>query len=69
MFQLHNPLYSVMLNYDSIKFIPANSAGTRWRLQITKGGQQSCFMWSLSKQTAQPFEGCWMTDNVLLVRE
>lgn len=66
---MHNPLYGVMLNYDSIQFIPANVQGTKWRLLITKQGEGSTFMWSLSLQTAAPYAGCWMTDNVLLVRD
>lgn len=58
-----------MINYDSIKFIPANPTGTKWRLAITKAGVTSVFLWSLSKQVVAPYQGCWMTDNVLLVQE
>lgn len=56
-----NPHYSVLLNHKSSKFIPLRADGSVWQISIVdKDGNNSTFVWQLSKQTQGPFKDCWM---------
>ncbi len=50
---VHNPLYEVLLNHKSSKFIPLNAQGNLWQIKIVDANDNQCvFQWLLTKQTA-----------------
>lgn len=55
-----------LLNHKTSRFIPIATQGDRWQIIITDQDDNECsFIWCLSKQTAPPFENCWMVDAVI----
>ena len=65
-----NPLYSVMLDFDSFETAPIERNGERVQQRVTlihKQGRRAIFMWTLSKQKEAPYVNCWMTDGVIRV--
>ena len=65
-----NPLYSVMLDFESFETAPMERDGEMVQQRVTllhKDGRRAIFMWVLSKQKEAPYVDCWMTDTVIRV--
>jgi len=64
------PGYDALLNHRQTSLSPTTEKGGQARIKvhlIDAKGQESAFVWILSKQSASPYEGCWMTDSVFRV--
>ena len=64
------PLYNVMLDFDSFETAPIERDGENVQQRVTlihKHGRYAIFVWVLSKQTQAPYVNCWMTDAVFRV--
>jgi hypothetical protein len=67
---LKNGAYKPMLNHRSAEVGPATIKGSEADLKVTivdSEGQQTIYMFVLSRQADGPFRGCWMTDGVIKV--
>jgi hypothetical protein len=64
-----NPLYNAMIGFQradlSTTLILGDHAQVRVEL-VDARGRRFRYVWSLSRQTEHPYEGCWMTDGVML---
>jgi hypothetical protein len=65
---IEGPLYSPMIGSLTIYYYPVeireHLAFQRVKL-FGKGGEEVIYVFYLSKQTASPYENCWMTDAVI----
>ena len=65
-----DPLYSVMLDFESYETAPIERDGERVQQRVTlihKHDRRAIFVWILSKQKQAPYVNCWMTDAVIRV--
>lgn len=64
---VRNQPYSTMLNHQSVEYEPVKISGDtaiqRVKL-IGSDGQAINYIFRLSRQSAAPYENCWMTDAV-----
>jgi hypothetical protein len=64
-----NPLYKAMIGFRRADLGPMLVLGdhAQARVQLVDAqGQMVRYIWSLSRQHEAPYEGCWMTDGVML---
>ena len=64
---LKAPPYNSMLNHRSVEYGPIEIIGgiATQRVTLTgSDGQAIIYIFSLSKQTEEPYQDCWMTDGV-----
>jgi hypothetical protein len=64
-----SPPYEPMLNFLGVEYLPIETSGSLARLRVRltgRGGQVVRYAFYLSKQTDPPYEGCWMTDAVVV---
>ena len=62
-----NPLYRPMLNFKAAEYDPIEISGDtaiQRVVLIDANGQANVYIFSLSKQTDGPCQGCWLTDSV-----
>ena len=65
-----NPAYRPMLNHKAAEFDPIEISGDTATQRVTIldfGGKASVYLFTLSKQSGPPCDGCWMTDSVVVV--
>ena len=66
---VRNQPYSAMLNHQSVEYetvkISGDTAVQRVKL-IGSDGNSVTYIFKLSKQSAAPYENCWMTDAVMV---
>lgn len=67
-----NPLYTPLIGFEraevGIMLILGDYAQQRVRVMNAKKGAAT-YVFTLSRQYAAPYEGCWMTDNVVREKE
>jgi len=64
---VHSALYKALLNYKSAQMGPMTVQGDAAEqsvLLLDAEGRTAVFVFTLSRQTREPFAGCWMTDGV-----
>jgi hypothetical protein len=64
-----SPLYKPMLNFREAEYFLPELEGSRARQRVRltgRGGQAVLYAFYLSRQTELPYEGCWMTDAVIV---
>ncbi|MFN2455959.1 MAG: DUF4864 domain-containing protein [Pyrinomonadaceae bacterium] len=62
-----NPLYKPLLNYKSVERGTVRIADDVARQRVTlvaANGLRAVYLFTLSKQTDNPYKNCWMTDGV-----
>lgn len=65
-----NPAYEPMLNFQSYRAGKMMIQGRQAQQAVIitdQDGNQAAYVFTLSKQTNSPYQGCWMTDSVLRV--
>ncbi len=65
---LRNPVYRGLLGHRAVHLGPVEVSGPGARQEVlvmTADDEALGFTWVLSRQTAPPYAGCWMTDGVL----
>ena len=65
-----NPAYRPMLNHKAAEYDPIDLAGETASQRVTiidANGNATVYLFTLSKQSGPPCEGCWMTDSVVIV--
>jgi hypothetical protein len=69
---VNNPLYQPMLNHQTAHYGELRVDGDQ-ALQVviltTASGERVGYVFRLSRQEGDPYDQCWMTDGVLLLRE
>ena len=66
---IEGPLYSPMLGSLTVYYYPIDVIDRRARQRVKlygKNGEAVVYVFYLSKQTAAPYENCWMTDAVMI---
>ncbi|MGB3617404.1 MAG: DUF4864 domain-containing protein, partial [Catalinimonas sp.] len=69
---LRTPDYAQLLNFDSFRAEEIRIEGDRAQqiVVVTDAyGQEVTYLFELSRQSRPPFQGCWMTDGVIRLRE
>ena len=62
--------YKPMLEYDELTIGEAEISGSEARvpvLIVNQNGDKAGYLFFLSRQSAEPYENCWMTDRVIPV--
>lgn len=61
--------YRPLLTADSVRYGPIAREGDRVRRNVTvaTGNSTTNYEWILTRQSAPPYEGCWMTSGVTQV--
>ncbi len=62
-----NPLYKPLLSYKTATRGPVRIADSVARQRVTltaANGAKAVYLFTLSKQTEDPYKNCWMTDGV-----
>ena len=65
---LYNPLYTPMLNHQSVTYGELDKEKDQARQSViltTADNQRIGYLFTLTKQKGGPFDQCWMTDSVL----
>ena len=66
---VHGPRYAPMVDHEEAVAGPVERDGDRAARRVTvtgPGGRTVTYAFGLSPATAGPFEGCWMTDRVVV---
>lgn len=67
---LHGPAYGPMLDYVAVEYGPLEVGVRRAQQPVivtSSAGKRIGYIFELSRQTAAPFKGAWMTDGVTRV--
>ena len=65
-----NPIYSPMLNHKLAEYGPLEKDGDTAIQRVTiveHDGSATVYLFSLSRQSEPPCQGCWLTDSVTVV--
>lgn len=67
-----NPLYRGMLDHQTAMYdepIVTDDQAEQIVMLVTSNYDVPVYVFTLSRQSAAPFAGCWMTDSVVLVEK
>lgn len=65
-----NPVYRPMLNHKLAEYGPLKQSGDTATQRVTiveQDGSATVYLFSLSRQSEPPCQGCWLTDSVTVV--
>lgn len=66
---VNGPQYAPMVDHVEATTGPMEQSGSRAEQRVTltgPDGRTATYVFGLSKQSSGPFEGCWLTDRVVL---